>query len=80
MEKEALANHVRLPSVTSVTFSRCFERDSLSVLDVGCGDNPKGTVNCDFNVGQTLEGGDQKRGKKGRVNPQKREVHNESLS
>jgi len=34
----------------------------LSVLDVGCGDNPHGSVNCDLNVGQTLEGGDQKRG------------------
>jgi len=31
-------------------------------LDVGCGDNPQGTVNCDLNVGQTLEGGDQQKG------------------
>jgi len=34
----------------------------LATLDVGCGDNPCGTVNCDLNVGFTLEGGDQKRG------------------
>ncbi len=31
-------------------------------LDVGCGDNPQGTVNCDINVGKVLEGGDQKQG------------------
>ena len=35
---------------------------SSQVLDVGCGDNPKGSVNCDLNIGQTLEGGDQKKG------------------
>lgn len=34
----------------------------MRTLDVGCGDNPCGTVNCDLNVGHTLEGGDQKRG------------------
>lgn len=33
----------------------------MRVLDVGCGANPHGTVNCDLNVGQTLEGGDQKK-------------------
>ena len=34
------------------------ERD-FSTLDVGCGDVPRGDVNCDLNVGHTLEGGDQ---------------------
>ena len=34
----------------------------MRVLDVGCGDSPHGSVNCDLNVGHTLEGGDQKRG------------------
>ena len=28
-------------------------------LDVGCGDMPRGDVNCDLNVGHTLQGGDQ---------------------
>ena len=32
------------------------------ILDVGCGIDPQGDVNCDLNVGQTFEGGDQKRG------------------
>jgi len=40
----------------------------LQILDVGCGDSPQGTVNCDLNVGQTLEGGDQKQGIT--INPQ----------
>ena len=34
----------------------------MRVLDVGCGDSPQGMVNCDLNIGHTLEGGDQKKG------------------
>lgn len=34
------------------------EADGL-VLDVGCGDHPRGTVNCDLNLGHTLQGSDQ---------------------
>ena len=34
----------------------------MRILDVGCGDKPSGTVNCDLNIGLTLEGGDQKHG------------------
>lgn len=32
------------------------------ILDVGCGDKPKGSVNCDLNVDLTFEGGNQKQG------------------
>jgi len=31
----------------------------FSTLNVGCGDVLRGDVNCDLNVGHTLEGGDQ---------------------
>jgi len=30
------------------------------ILDVGCGSHPRGDVNIDYNIGWTLEGGDQK--------------------